>query len=285
MPEIIVPSERQIARYGFKRSLGGFEEPTANVGGITIKQQVDPREFLAKWIWNQWAMGSCTANATTQKFRYDAYLDGEDPGPLCRLGVYWGERKIEGSIGQGDTGAEGHDAYTVAKGGIPLETAWPYTWKGMEQDGAPPESYFDPAKEPSKYLDAEVAYKLTKQVVTVPQTEASIKAVLSNDQLMTYGFTVYESFESAEVTKTGIVPMPGRTEQILGGHEVLACGYLSKYPDYCLCANSWDGKESEAAGSVQSPWGLDGLGFFLMKWRYMLDKSLVSDLRTIARPL
>ena len=40
------------------------------------------------------------------------------------------------------------------------------------------------------------------------------------------GFTVYESFESNEVARTGVMPIPGPDEQELGGHEVAGCaGY------------------------------------------------------------
>jgi hypothetical protein len=276
---------RKIRRYGWRPSLGRVDLPVANVAGITIKDEVDPRATLAKWVWNQWQLGSCTANATTNLFRYDAYLDGNDSGPLCRLGVYWGERKIEGTIGKGDTGAEGHDAFTVAQAGIPNETAWAYNWSGMQQEQAAPETYFDPATEPSEYRQAPAAYKLTKQVAAVPQTEQAIKAALSNDQLIAFGFTVYPGFESQQVAETGIVPMPKAGRQPLGGHEPLIVGYLEQHENYALCMNSWDGKDSEAAGSVRTPWGLDGQGFFLMPWRYLINRQLVSDLRTIVRAL
>lgn len=39
------------------------------------------------------------------------------------------------------------------------------------------------------------------------------------------GFTVYESFESDEVAKTGVVPLPKSNERVKGGHEMLALGY------------------------------------------------------------
>lgn len=279
MAEILVPS-RRIRRYGWRPSLPLLGLPVANTGDIEVKDEVDNRDILKDYVENQWALGSCTANATANHFRFDATLDGKDPGQLCRLGIYWGERKIEGELGQGDTGAYGHDAFTVAKGGIPTEDAWPYQWDGMERDEPAPEDYFDPKDEPKSYLQAPVAYKLTKQVAAVPQAEQAIKAVLSNGQLVSFGFTVYESFESDEVTRTGIVPMPKSSESVLGGHEVLLCGYLKSQPDYGLVCNSW--------GSVQTDgtkWGLDGSGFFLMPWRMLLSSDLVSDLRTVVRPL
>ena len=104
----------------------------------------------------------------------------------------------------------------------------------------------------------------------MPRNLDSIKAVLSVRQTMAFGFTVYESFESAEVAKTGIVPMPARGERTLGGHEVLLVGYVKDQVNYGLVRNSWgDG------------WGLKG--YFLMPWSYILDANLASDFRTIRR--
>jgi hypothetical protein len=52
------------------------------------------------------------------------------------------------------------------------------------------------------------------------------------------GFTVYESFMSDAVAKTGIMPVPKRNEQRQGGHEVLCLGYdLAKQS--ALVQNSW----------------------------------------------
>jgi len=267
MPDLQLPT-RSIRRYGWRRSLPR-PEAFADVGGLTILPEVDPRGALPP-VEDQGQLGSCTANATASSFRYDAMLDGADPGQLSRFFIYFGERKIEGTLGQGDTGAEGHDAFTVAKAGIPDETYWPYTWAGGIDAGPPDDSVFDPAKLPAAVADAPAAYTLTKPVVAVPQTQQAIQAVLSNRQTVAMGFTVYESFESAAVASSGIVPMPAQNEQQVGGHEVLIVGYLKAEPNYALVQNSW------GAG-----WGL--AGFFLMPWAYVTNPQLASDHRTITR--
>jgi C1A family cysteine protease len=264
--------ERRIRRYGFRPSLPRFGEPIANTDQIRLRKEVDNRDVLGPLVENQWALGSCTANATATDFRFDAIKDGNDPGQLCRFQIYWGERKLEGTLGQGDTGAMGHDAFVVAQSGLALETEWPYQWPGMEEDQPPDDSVFDPADLPQAVVENETAYKLAKPVAAVPQSQRQIMAVLSNDQTVSFGFTVYESFESSEVANTGIVPMPGQDENVLGGHEVLACGYLRSEPNYVLCMNSWG-----------TGWGLKG--FFLMPWSYICDPQLATDLRTIVRPL
>lgn len=237
--------------------------------GVVIKPQVDPRSVTDGLRNNQWALGSCTANATSKAFRYDTILDDKDCGELSRFDIYWQERKREGSLGKGDTGAVGHDAYWAAVHvGYALEKDWPYTWPGMTEDEECPDSVFDPAVEP--ITTPERTYKLAKPWAYVPQTEEAIKRVLSNRQTISFGFTVYESFESQEVASTGIVPMPTPGEEILGGHETWIVGYLKSHPKYALVQNSWgDG------------WGM--AGYFLIPWAYLTNPSLASDFATIER--
>lgn len=259
MPALALPT-RQIKGYGFRPALRSFLEPVANVDDLTALAEVDPRSELQAWVEDQGQLGSCTANATATNFRYDAALDGHDPGQLSRLWIYRGERQIEGTLGQGDTGAMGHDAFTVARAGIPPESAWPYDISKFEN------------KPPAAAVKAQKHYVLKKSVATVPQSQLAIKRVLSNKQTIALGFTVYESFESQSVATSGIIPMPQEGEQQVGGHEILLCGYLKSEPHYALCMNSW---------SVH--WGIKG--FMLMPWAMILDRSLVSDLRTITRPV
>lgn len=252
------PTDR---RYGFKPGLHLLSEQPADTSGLSIAAEVDPRHALPP-IFDQGQLGSCTANAAAAAFQYDSILDhgaGKGAGLLSRLFIYYGERKIEGSLGQGDVGAYGHDAFTVAKAGIPEEAAWPYDISTFE------------GPVPKKAITDEAHYKLTKPVKIVPRDEQSFKAALSNRQTIAIGFTVYESFETSSVAAHGVVPMPKRGEQVLGGHEVLIVGYLKSEPHYALVRNSWG-----------TGWGISG--YFLMPWAYILSASLSSDYRTIQRP-
>jgi C1A family cysteine protease len=95
--------------------------------------------------------------------------------------------------------------------------------------------------------------------------------VLSNKQTIAFGFTVYSSFESSEVSSTGIVPLPVEGEGVLGGHEVLLVGYLKDYPEHGLVRNSWG-----------SGWGLGG--YCLMPWQMIANPYYADDWRSIYRP-
>src|SRR5438045_5833398 len=249
---------RKIHRYGWKPSLPDLRDHIADSSELTVLEEVDPADEL-RASFGQGQLGSCTANAVAAAVEYDQKLNGSDPGPLSRLWIYYYERKLEGSPADQDTGAYGRDGFKVCKTiGVPLEKDWPYDIAKFSQ-------------EPSAALADEAREHRISNYRRVPRNLDSIKAVLSNRQTMAFGFTVYESFESAEVAKTGIVPMPARGERTLGGHEVLLVGYVKDQVNYGLVRNSWG-----------EGWGL--AGYFLMPWTYILDANLASDFRTIRRP-
>lgn len=248
---------RSVRRYGWKPSLPDLRDHLADASGLGVLDEVDPRGDLPP-VFDQGDLGSCTANAVGAAVEYDAKLNGSDPGTLSRLWIYYYERKIEGSPADQDTGAFGRDGFKVCmKIGVPLEKDWPY----------------DPSKfagEPSAALADESAQHRISNYRVVSRNLDSMKAVLSNRQTIAFGFTVYESFESDEVAKTGKIPMPSRGEAVKGGHEVLLVGYLKDEPNYALVRNSWG-----------TGWGL--AGYFLMPWSYLLDANLATDFRTIRR--
>jgi C1A family cysteine protease len=62
-----------------------------------------------------------------------------------------------------------------------------------------------------------------------------------------FGLSLFESFESDDVSLTGRVPMPDfDKEQSVGGHALCICGY-SDSAEHVIIRNSW-GKD----------WGDDG---------------------------
>ena len=240
----------------------------ADTFGIHLRSEVDPRDELPP-VFNQGHLGSCTANATAAAFQYDAFLDGIDTGPLSRLWIYYRERMLEDTLGRGDCGARGFDAFQVAaEVGVPPEVDWPYS---IDTYAGPP---------PPRAVRDQGYYTLTKPYASPPPTKHAFKQVLSNRQTIAFGFSVYESFDTPAVAKSGIVPVPKRGEEILGGHEVLAVGYLKSEPEFVLVRNSWGSRATGGRG-----WGIDGSGYCLMPWRMVLDPAMAGDWTTIVRPI
>lgn len=241
-------------KYGWKPSVGDIRDHVADTTAMPILSDVDPRSALGA-VFDQGQIGSCTANATSKAFQYDAHLDGVTITP-SRLDIYFNEREMEGTPPSSDGGAFGHDAFKYAlHTGVFDESLWPYDVSKFSL--APPE------------VPAAKRHKI-KSYKSVPRSVTDFERVLSNRQTIAIGFSVYESFESAEVARTGIMPMPRPSEKLLGGHEVLVVGYLRAHPGYWLVENSWN-----------ETWGLGG--FFLMPQPITQDSRLSSDFRTVYR--
>jgi len=70
-----------------------------------------------------------------------------------------------------------------------------------------------------------------------------LKTALADGYPVVLGIMVCESFESSQVEATGIVPLPKRGEQCLGGHAVLAVGFTDDAKrtgtGMVICRNSW----------------------------------------------
>jgi C1A family cysteine protease len=82
-----------------------------------------------------------------------------------------------------------------------------------------------------------------------------------------FGFTVYDSFEGAQVAQTGVVPMPQPGENVVGGHCVVAVGYDSVKRVFII-RNSWGTK-----------WGMKG--YCTMPYEYLVSPQLASDFWTV----
>lgn len=216
--------------------------------------------------YDQGNLGSCTGNAVAGAIEYNDILNGDHIGTPSRLFIYYGERELEGSI-DWDAGAYGHDGFRVArKIGTPTEFEWAYDISRFRE--RPVDSAYEVASTHKIGLYKHPGLGQHSDQIRM----LSLKAVLSNRQTIAFGFTVYESFESLEVERTGVVPMPGPGESVLGGHEVLLVGYIQREgKEYALVRNSWG-----------TEWGMRG--YCLMPWEFILNRSICDDFRTIYRP-
>ena len=188
-----------------------------------LPQSVDLRNQMPLVV-DQGQLGSCTANALAG---YLGFLEMKEKGvsdPLSRLFIYWNERNLEGTVNQ-DAGAVIRDGIkTLAQFGVCIESIWQYdialfTFKptsGCYSDAYPRRiSSYEAVNGLSDMLDA-----------------------LANGFPVVFGISIFDSFESDSVAQSGIVPMPGQDETLLGGHCVLGCGFDLKN-NRILVRNSW----------------------------------------------
>ncbi len=208
-------------------------------------------------VYDQGQLGSCTANAALGAI---IFTEDEETGkarpPMSRLFTYYYTRKLQGTVGY-DSGATLRGVFkSLNLYGYCFEKLWPYDIAKFK--AKPPMAVGTDAKK--HCLRVNVDYQL------VPQTEVALKTMLAAHNPIAFGFSVYESFMSQVVAKTGVVPMPAKNESMVGGHAVLLVGYDDDKQCY-LVLNSWGKK-----------WG-DG-GFFYLPYKYVHNKNLASDFWT-----
>jgi len=247
----------KIQRYGWIRDLPDHRDFMYSVPVATLQalpSSVDLRSHCPP-VYDQGQLGSCTANAIAGALQFDEIKEHKNGlSTPSRLFIYYNERVIEGTV-TSDSGAQLRDGVkTVAKRGICPEKVWPYDISKFAVK-PPTLAYKDAAK------DKATNYLRLSQVAN------QLKGCLASGYPFVFGFTVYESFESADVSKTGIVPMPSPNEAVLGGHAVCAVGYDDAQQRF-IVRNSWG-----------TEWGMTG--YCNMPYTYLLDPNLASDFWTI----
>src|SRR5258708_28311692 len=176
----------------------------------TLPEKVDLRVDCSP-IEDQGSLGSCTANALVGNLEFLKKKSLQIIINFSRLFLYYNERAIR-KMQDNDSGASLRDGIkTLVKAGDCLETEWPYDI-----------ARFSVKPEDNAYTQA-LEYQITGYYRIVSLNE--MKHTLSLGFPFVFGFAVYESFESPEVAKTGVVPLPLGTERMIGGHVVIAVGY------------------------------------------------------------
>ena len=215
---------------------------------VDLRPQCSPIE-------NQGSLGSCTANALAGAVEFLELKDGVKFKDASRLFIYYNERLLIGTVNE-DSGAYIRDGIkTLVKQGVCAETSWPYDISKF-------------TKEPLQKCYEEA---LDHQIISYYRigTLNQMKACLASGFPFVFGFSVYESFESEKVAKTGEVKMPKIWERCLGGHAVMAIGYNDNLKRF-IVRNSWG-----------EDWGMKG--YFTIPYSYLSSRSLSDDFWTIRK--
>lgn len=191
-------------------------------------KEVDLRPLFPVEPYDQGALGSCTAQAWTGLFEFLAHKQSDPYIAMSRLGFYYEEREKMGTVEQ-DSGASISTGADIIKNkGIGLESLCPYVIENFATK--PSDTYYDDMK-----------YHKAVKVERVKKDSKHITQCLLDGFPIVCGIMVYESFESEQAMKTGIVPDPNtKSEKLLGGHAILIVG--TKMIDnklYFVCRNSW----------------------------------------------
>jgi C1A family cysteine protease len=236
----------------------------------TIRQpkRIDLRDkYDSKYpIMDQGDLGSCTSFAIGSLLTYNNIKqDAEDTDPTndidaftpSHLFIYYNERVMLNTVNS-DSGAVIRDGIkSVVRQGACRESYWPYSIQKFIQ--RPP---MDAYQEALKH-QAILYFRINNTNIL------NLKSCFYEGYPFVFGFSVYTSFMSNQVAKTGMVPLPNPSENLLGGHAVTCVGYDDDRHVF-ICRNSW------GVG-----WG--DKGYFYMPYNYLTDTNLASDFWVIKK--
>jgi len=207
-------------------------------------------------VYDQGQLGSCTANAIAAAVDYERQHQGPTTPFMTpsRLFIYYNERVIEGTVAT-DSGAQIRDGFKSIKAqGVCAEYRWPYQIEKF-------------ADKPFHGCYGAASWHKTLTYLAVAQAQADMLDCLAQGYPFVFGITVYPSFETPYVDRTGFVPMPSPDEQAIGDHALLAVGY-DVATQRITFRNSWG-----------TGWGVAGYG--TIPFAYLTNPNLASDLWTI----
>jgi C1A family cysteine protease len=207
-------------------------------------------------MFDQGSLGSCTANAISTAFIYNLVKQEESLFVPSRLFIYYNTRLLEGNEDRDSGATLRNTVKSINKVGLCEEPFWPYDIKKFK------------SKPSTKSYDDAEGNKAVKYE-RLSRSLYDFKSCLAAGLPFVCGFAVYESFQSKEVAKTGIMPMPGPDETSLGGHAILVVGYDDETQCF-IVRNSWGTK-----------WG--DKGHFYMPYEYLLNRNLSDDFWVIQK--
>lgn len=234
------------------------------LGPLPSKFDVEEALQISIDVYDQSHWGSCTGNGVAHAISYCTQVEdwkalqkqgkGKDELDVfvpSRLFIYYNERSLEGTVKE-DSGAQIRDGIkSVNKWGVCDEKTWTY-----DDDNV----FAKPSKQAYKeaILHQALSYKRVDN-----KNINYIKAALVSGFPVVFGFTVYDSFMTEEVAKSGIMPLPSTNESIQGGHCVVAVGYDDE-TKMVRCRNSWG-----------PGWGQKG--YFQMPYEYITNPNAADD--------
>jgi C1A family cysteine protease len=249
---------RSIQRYGWIPDLPDHRD-RLYLAPQSLLADLPPRVDLRAQcppVYDQGPLGSCTANAIGGAHQFDQMRQNKPQVFVpSRLFIYYNERVIEGTVAD-DAGAMIRDGIkSIARQGVATEVQWPYVTAKFAT--RPPKKCYTAALE-----NQALSYQRLTPVLS------QLKACLASGFPFIFGFSVYESFESEAVARSGTVPLPdAASESQLGGHAVLAVGYDESTQRF-IVRNSWGAQ-----------WG--DKGYCTFPYAYMLDTNLCDDFWTV----
>lgn len=227
-------------------------------GGLPIKL---PSSYSIKDrcppVWNQQAENSCTGHSGACA---RSVIENDNTLELSRAFLYFQERVLTGDTNADDGSSMRCIMDALKKYGICLNSEMPY--KAGDYKTPPTEQ---------NYKNAE-KYKIKSYLRINTGVEGIKQWLYLKKQGVCFGIAVYDSMQSENVAKNGILPLSVDGESIGGYHALYITGWKNN-PSFGLNENEPRGY-FEVRNSWGSQWGQDG--YFLMPYEY-LEQDIAFD--------
>jgi C1A family cysteine protease len=203
-------------------------------------------------VLDQGDLGSSTVCAASNALRFCLQKEDTIVFQPSRLFIYYFSRLLEGNVNE-DSGAAIRDVLrSITAFGACSETSLPYDIDKFSD------------KPPTKCITSAKRHISKFQYLRVTQDILSLKTALASGYPVLCGIQVYDSFESDQCLRSGIVPIPDvQNEKLLGAHCVLLVGYNDSTKCFIL-QNSWGVSVGQG-------------GFFKIPYQYIVDSQLSND--------
>jgi C1A family cysteine protease len=253
--------KKLVRKYGWKPSVLDHRDIkfVQTSKATKLPETVDLRpEFPA--CYDQLNLGSCVANAVAGLFEWLQKKEKRWEFTGSRLFLYWNERKLDHNPAFIDTGSTVRSGLKgLAKFGVPDEKLYPYVIANFDKR---PEDLVKGITETATHHKLHYYFKIDNTNLS------DLQACLAEGFPFVFGFSAFADLESDEVAKTGMLSLPGADDKSIGGHCVVAVGYITiKGTLYFICRNSWGNAWSVA-------------GYFFMPADYLTNPNLANDFWT-----
>lgn len=200
---------------------------------------------------NQGKFGSCTAFATVKGLQEFLLKKRGRFEPQSAAYLWFQTRKALGKRNE-DSGAPTELAVKMLDNlGTPPEEAFPYLEKALQDDPEARQEFV--SRQPPSEVVAQAKHNRIVTGLEITTRLSGVRRSLAKGMPVLLSMRVFDSI--ARTGKDGLLPLPGQTDKMVGGHAVLAVGYDNRR-GVLIVRNSW------------GPSWADG-GYFYMPYDYI----------------
>lgn len=228
------------------------------VSPTTIAKRPPALNLRERWKstpWDQGSLGRCGPMSAKAELMYD---QEQTPNPdvlPCSLYVYYNTRLLMGTVNY-DSGVSNREL---------CKALAQYGWCSEQ---AHTEDIRRFKEVPNQTAYAEGATRKVTRYERVTQSVEAMEGAIAQFDPFIFGFMWYASWDAPAVSRTGNLTVTKPSDRVLGGHDVVICGYDSAKQVF-LFRNSWGNWGDAGYGTIPYAQALDprkASDFWTLHW-------------------